>query len=190
MPAISRIGRLRGATAHGLERHAAFRAVAGRVAHDLGMHRAGVFRALGQRRRSRPLERHAAFGAVARMVLLDIGVHRADIGRGARGPGVSTVTGVRRGLVMAAGAAGRSRGVRRSVGRCGLRFFVVVAGDFWHLAHSWYRRRCVTLDHIRVPVTGRSTGRHVFCRHPSLVRGLALAVRRLRSMAALIPARG
>ena len=41
--------------AHRLQRHAAFRAVAGLVADDLGMHRAGVARARRRRRRRGPV---------------------------------------------------------------------------------------------------------------------------------------
>ena len=61
-----------------LERHAAVRARARLVAHDLRMHRAGLFDFVaGPRVR---LQRHAALRAWPRILLPNLRVHRADVG--------------------------------------------------------------------------------------------------------------
>jgi hypothetical protein len=46
---------------------------------------------------------------------------------------------------MAMQSVSRRRLMTARATPCGLRFFVVVARDFWHLALSWYRRFGATL---------------------------------------------
>ena len=66
----------------GLKGHAANRTSAGTIAHDLRMHRAGVFGALAWSGGFRSLERHAAFGAWARLPGEHRRVHRAGVPAG------------------------------------------------------------------------------------------------------------